>query len=255
VGRWLSRIIARSSASNGVVWTARLLAAAVAVTIHVAADSAGKGPAPAEVLQRFLSLDDPDPAEFRALRHLEARNDQFDKTAWMDVWTEADDRGFRYTIVGEGGSDYIRSKVFRASLETEKKMWAEGAPAQAALTLANYEFEDRGIHPDGLASIGVKPRRKEVLLVDGSIFLNPEDGELVRLEGRLVKSPSFWTRRVEIVRWYQRFVGIRMPVALESTASVLVAGKSTMRVRYEYETVNHQRVGTPQLRAANSTPE
>jgi hypothetical protein len=231
------------------------LVASAGFAIHVYAEGAGKTAAAAPVLQRFLSLDDPDPSEFRALRHLEARNDHFDKTAWMDVWTEADDRGFHYRIVGEGGSEYIRSKVFRASLETERKMWAEGTPDRAGLTVANYEFEERGMQSDGLASIVVKPRRKDVLLVDGSIFLNPDDGELVRLEGRLVKSPSFWTRRVEIVRWYRRFVGIRMPVALESTASILVAGKSTMRVSYEYETVNHQRVGTPQLRAASTTPQ
>ena len=38
-----------------------------------------------------------------------------DKTAWMDVWTEADgDGGFTYTVVAEGGSGYIRSKVFRS---------------------------------------------------------------------------------------------------------------------------------------------
>ena len=38
----------------------------------------------------------------------------------MDVWTEADASGFRYRVVAEEGSDYIRSKVFRASLDTER---------------------------------------------------------------------------------------------------------------------------------------
>ena len=71
-------------------------------------------------------LDDPTPTQFRALRHLEARNDKFEKSAWMDVWTEGDASGFRYTIVAEEGSDYIRSKVFRATLETEREMWAAG---------------------------------------------------------------------------------------------------------------------------------
>ena len=47
-----------------------------------------------------------------------------------------------------------------------------------------------------------------MLLVDGTIYLNPDNGELVRMEGRLAKSPSFWTRRVEIVRWYRRIAGV-----------------------------------------------
>src|SRR6478752_5661910 len=92
-----------------------LLAASVVALLVTHAAAAGReGVAPA-ILQRFLALDDPTPSQFRALRHLEARNEKFEKSAWMDVWTEADANGFRYSIVCEDGSDYIRSKVFRAS--------------------------------------------------------------------------------------------------------------------------------------------
>lgn len=166
----------------------------------------------------------------------------------MDVWTEGDASGFRYQIVAEEGSDYIRSRVFRATLETERKVWASGAPDKAGLTPENYVFEDGGAQPDGLVSLTVKPRRQELLLVDGSIFLNPDDAELVRMEGRLSKPPSFWTRHVQITRWYRRIAGFRMPVALESVANVRIAGVSTFRMSYDYESVNAQQVGHPQPR-------
>jgi hypothetical protein len=208
-----------------------------------AAGSANTAPA---VLQRFL--DDPTPTQFRALRRLEAHNDKFEKSAWMDVWTDGDASGFRYTIVAEEGSDYIRSKVFRATLELERKMWADGGSDQAALTPANYVFEERGAQADGLTLLTMTPKRKDVMLVDGSIYLNPHDGELVRVEGRLAKSPSFWTRHVEIVRWYRRIAGFRVPTSLESVANVRVAGVSTFRMSYEYESINGQRVGSPQPR-------
>jgi hypothetical protein len=45
-----------------------------------------------------------------------------------------------------------------------------------------------------------------------------------------------------------------MPVALESVANVVVAGRSTFRMSYEYETVNGQRVGSPQPRALPARP-
>ena len=223
---------------------------ALSVVALLAAHVGAAGPAGASplILQRFLALDDPTPTQFRALRHLEARNDKFEKSAWMDVWTEADASGFRYRIVCEDGSDYIRSKVFRASLEAEREMWVPGTPDQGALTPVNYAFEDRGAQPDGLVSLAVKPKRKDMLLVDGSIYLNPDDGELVRMEGQLAKTPSFWTRRVEIVRWYQRIAGFRMPTALESVANVRIAGVSTFRMTYEYESINGRKVGTPQPR-------
>src|SRR3981081_2735893 len=87
-------------------------------------------PSPAPILQRFLALDDPSPGQCRALRHLEARNDKFDMRAWMDVWTEIDASGFRYRIVAEEGSDYIRSRVFREALEAERRMWESDAPGK-----------------------------------------------------------------------------------------------------------------------------
>ena len=231
-----------------------VLVVSVAALAGVHGTAAGAGGAAASarpILQRFLSLNDPSPASYRALRHLEARNEKFDMSAWMDVWTESDVSGFRYRIVGEEGSDYIRSRVFRETLETERKMWASGAPNAASVTPANYIFEDRGALADGLASLDIKPRRKDVLLVDGSIFLRPGDGELLKIEGNLAKPPSFWTRHVRIVRHFQRFAGVRMPVSLDAVANVRWFGESTFRAVYEYESVNAQRFGTPQLRAAS----
>lgn len=207
----------------------------------------------APVLQLFLAIGDPPPTDYRALRHLDARNDHFESSAWMDVWTDADRvNGFHFRIVSEGGSDFIRSHVFVATLEMERKMWSSGEPDRAGFNKANYTFEDRGERCDGLAGLSVTPRRKDLLLVEGSIFLRPEDGELMRIEGRLSKPPSFWTRQVEIIRRYQRFAGVRMPIAVESVANVLVAGRSTFSMSYEYEIVNGQRVGIPQVRAAAS---
>jgi hypothetical protein len=204
----------------------------------------------AGILDRFLSVSDPRPEQVRALRHLEAHNDQFDSTAWLDVWTESDRGGFRFTVIDQGGSDYIRDHVLLATLKSEQAMWRSGEIDRAAFTPENYEFETGDVQPDGLVSLSVKPRRKQPLSVEGSIYINPDDGDLVRLEGRLVKSPSFWTRRVDIVRWFRRIAGVRMPVAVESVANVRIAGRSTFRMTYDYESVNGQRVGAPQPRTA-----
>jgi hypothetical protein len=129
-------------------------------------------------------------------------------------------------------------------------MWADGDPERASLSFENYTFADRGITPEGLACLSVKSRRKDLLLVDGSIFVNPEDGELVRIEGRLSKSPSFWTRKVDVIRHYRRINGVRVPMAIESVAQVLIAGRSTFKMTYEYETINGLRIGDPKPRPA-----
>ena len=141
--------------------------------------------------------------------------------------------------------------MFLASLETEKKMYESGAPSRAALTPENYLFAE-GAVADGLSAVVVTPRRKDVLLIDGSMFLKPEDGDLVRIEGRLSKAPSFWIRHVEIVRSYRRIAGVRMPVAVEAVASIRLAGTATFRMTYEYEMVNGRRVGAPEPRLARA---
>src|SRR5258707_5156360 len=81
--------------------------------VNAAAGSKSAASASPGILQRFLAVDDPTPTQYRALRHLEARNDHFGKSAWMDVWTDGDAAGFTYRIVAEDGSDYIRDHVFR----------------------------------------------------------------------------------------------------------------------------------------------
>jgi hypothetical protein len=201
------------------------------------------------VLQRFLARAEEPPVEYRALRHLEAQNPKFKQDAWMFAWTEYDHtNGFRYQIVEEGGSGYIRNKVFRAALEGERKIWADREPQKSSFTHDNYLFDADVASPDGLAALGVKPKRKDVLLVEGAIFVQPSDGELSRIEGRLSKTPSFWTRRVDVVRRYERKAGVRVPVEIESVAHVLIAGRSTFKMTYEYQTINGQHVGEPQAR-------
>jgi hypothetical protein len=160
----------------------------------------------------------------------------------MDVRTEADASGFRYSVLGEGGSGLVRKKALRGTLEQERKLWTAGEVERAWFTPENYEFEDGGTDSDGLARVAVTPKRKDLLLVNGSIFLRPGDGELVRTEGTLARSPSFWTRKVHVVRRYARIAGVHVPVAVESSAQIRIAGSSTFRMTYRYETVNGVKV-------------
>ncbi|HEY6212282.1 MAG TPA: hypothetical protein VIW45_08345 [Vicinamibacterales bacterium] len=226
-----------------------VLAIALTGMCAVSTVDARQPPHAASAVQRFLARGETPPVAYRALRHLEAHNGKFGAHAWMDVWTEFDEaRGLRYEIVAEGGNAVIRNRVLRAALDGEQKMWASREPQRASITQDNYHFED-GSPAGGLVAVAIKPKRKDVLLVEGSIFVVPigdDAGDLRRIEGKLSKPPSFWTRRVDIVRRYERLAGVRVPVSIESTAHVLIAGKSTFTMTYEYETINGQRVGKPQ---------
>src|SRR5206468_128834 len=113
-------------------------------------------------LTRLFAVEASAPIRSRALRHLEARNDKFNNGAWMDVWTEFDGVVFRYDVVSEGGSKYIRSKVFMPALTAEREMWTSRSIDRAAISVDNYVFGECEREEAGLARVAVTPRRKDM---------------------------------------------------------------------------------------------
>lgn len=176
--------------------------------------------------------------EYRAFRRMHAWSDRFNQEAWLEAWTELKGGRFDFEIVTERGSDTIRSKVLRPILERERDLINRGDANRADLTPENYDFSDVALDADGRKVVQMKPRRKDVLLVDGRMVLSPDGHDLLRVEGRLAKNPSFWTSLVNIVRRYARLAGVRVPVATETTAKVKFAGTSQLRMSYEYESIN-----------------
>jgi hypothetical protein len=214
---------------------------ALCVTALVSAQTPTPAPAPVEAatpLGRYLaSVGEPAPT-YRARRVLTARAGG-NRQATLVAMTSVNAAGeFSYEILSEEGSGLIRSKVLRAALEAEQKAKSRAQAANAAVSTANYTFEPAGAVGDGCERIRIKPRRKEAMMIDGSIIVQSEDGDLRTIAGTLVKRPSFWTRRVEIERTYSRIAGVRVPIAMSSVADVLFVGRSTFDMRYEYESIN-----------------
>jgi hypothetical protein len=175
------------------------------------------------------------------------------------VWTSLDARdGFRYAFQSEEGARSIRQRVFRAVLEGERKSSSRMSGAQSLISPANYEFEPEGSADGGLIRVRATPRHKDPMLVDGALFVRPEDGDLVRLEGRLSKRPSFWTRRVDVVHCFARLAGVRVPVSVESTAQLLFVGSGTFRMTWDYKSINGVSLHTgtsPQAARAEDTAQ
>ena len=145
--------------------------------------------------------------QYRAFRRMHAANERFNQEGWVDCWTELDQRGFHYEIVSERGSDYVREKVLKTLLRREQELIAEGNAGRADINGDNYEFAEGADAQDpqgGERTVLLKPKRRDVLLVDGRMVINQEGTELLRVEGRLSKNPSFWTSLVDIVREFTR---------------------------------------------------
>lgn len=208
-----------------------------------------RGAASSNPLANFFTRTDQPLKEYRALRRMHASTEKATHEAWLEAWTELKNGRFSYEIVSERGSEAVRGKVLRTMLAREAELVNSGDVERGELTPANYEFSEAGRDASGTRVVKLKPRRSDPLLVDGQAVLN-DGGELMRVEGRLSKNPSFWTSLVNIVRRYARIGGVRVPVATETTAKVKFVGTSQLEVLYDYQSVNGRPVALTERRSA-----
>jgi hypothetical protein len=200
-------------------------------------------------MERFLSATETPPVSVVTRRHLVATTKGGGMSGWVDACTYTNGSAMRYTVLAQGGSGSIRKRALIAALDGEVEARRGGDPARAALAPANYEFTPESAG-DGRTRVRLKPRRKAAMLIDGVMELASATGELLGVQGRLVKSPSFWTRKVDVTRRYTRVGGVRVPSVMESRAQVFVLGASTFSMSYDYASINGARVESASPEAA-----
>ena len=203
------------------------------------------------VLDRFNSSA---PPAYRAFRRLEAGRPDSGKHGWLEVWTEhRPGSPLKYTVVREGGYDYVRNNVLRDLLKREAELVANGKPLRAPIVPRNYTVEEGGMTESGLLRLLLHPARKSEGVVRGAAFIEPELGGVVKIEGRLVKSPSFWVRDVDVTWKFTRIGDDIVPTELSSSARVMFYGRQPFKMTYEYETVDGRAVAAA-TRAALQDP-
>lgn len=180
------------------------------------------------------------------------------RQGFMEVLVEVDpERGFRWTVEAEQGSGLLRKKGFRSMLRKEEEIREGDGIDGSALTADNYDLTVAGEEPGGLVRLRATPRRKAAGLVDGSFVVTRDTADLVRVEGRLARAPSFWVTRVDVVRHFRRIRGHRVVVRVESVAHVRFFGPIRLTVDFDYEMIDGEELDPapePSLSAARALP-
>jgi len=212
--------------------------AAIGVAALHAAPQAPAAERPS-IVDKFLSADAESLTSYKAVRRLTATTRGGRMRAMLEARTTLDPiEGFHYEILSEEGSALIRRKVLIAALDAEQEAFRSAEAKGARLTPENYEFVGVSVASTRLYKIDVRARRKHQMLIDGALFVDGDSADLVRMEGELSKRPSFWTRRVRIVREYGRVEGVHVPISMQSTADVLIVGASSFSMTYRYTEIN-----------------
>src|SRR5256885_1083735 len=76
----------------------------------------------------------------------------------------------------------------------------------------------------------LKPRSKRPGLFKGRIYLDAHTGSLVRAEGSVVKSPSFFVKKIDFVQDYADVDNFTFPVHIHTNALARVIGRTVVDI-------------------------
>jgi hypothetical protein len=141
----------------------------------------------------------------------------------------------KFQVISESGTKIIRTKVFKPALEAETEAQRPQVKQRSAVNAHNYELSFLGeeeIRGRLCYLLNIRPRRKDKFLLRGQVWIDSQDFAIVRVQGHLVKLPSFWTRKVEYRRDYQKIGDIWLPLHDQSTSQLFMFGKSTLTIDY-----------------------
>jgi len=147
-----------------------------------------------------------------------------------------------FTPVRFVGDNFVKSNIIARLLQTEVEHVNKGEGAQTAISDANYKFSYKGgdtIDGAFVHVFHVKPRARRPGLFKGRIYLDAGTGSLRRAEGSLVKTQSFFIKKIDFVQDYADIDGYTLPVHARSLAKTRLVGRAVVEIAtdtYDFDT-------------------
>jgi hypothetical protein len=147
------------------------------------------------------------------------------------------DTGKVYDILSASGSTLLRDLVLDAILENEKQVNDPHVRAGSWITTANYNMTVNagGISPmdsRDCVVVTLEPRRREPYLLYGTLWVNAQDGSIVRIEGTASKSSSVFTGPTTLMRQYATVGGFSQAIRARAESDSTLFGRTVVIVDY-----------------------
>ncbi len=156
-----------------------------------------------------------------------------------------------YRMLGFDGDNSIKKEVIARYMAAEVD--ARNGP-NISIIPENYKFKFKGLQDQSgrpVYVLAVFPRRKEVGLFKGELWLDPVTCMPVRESGHFVKSPSVFLNKMEFVRDYQVQNGVSIPQRIQSLVHTRLFGPVQLSVDF----TNFSKDAEPEGIAVASTLE
>jgi hypothetical protein len=137
------------------------------------------------------------------------------------------------------GDTFVKTNVIVRVLESEVEHVRRQEQSRTAISSINYKFGYKGtsqINGTPVHIYEVKPHQKRSGVFKGRIYVSASTGQLVRAQGRIVKSPSFFIKKIDFVQDYATINGFTLPTHMHSEAQTRLVGKAVVDITHrDYE--------------------
>jgi hypothetical protein len=136
-----------------------------------------------------------------------------------------------YSIQNHTGSSR-GADVVRRILDKEASMTAQDPDASLrSISSQNYNFAYLGedqLNDRPCYKLKINPKRKDISLIDGEIWVDKGSFLIPRIEGDMSKTPSWWLKRVHLVLDFGSFGGTWQQTGTQALADVRMLGKRSL---------------------------
>jgi len=133
----------------------------------------------------------------------------------------------------EAGSAIVRHLALKPLIASEINAARGKDRHDSAIAPANYTLESIGedtvrAHPCYV--LRASPKRADKYLFEGKVWVDKQDFAVVRIEGHPAANLSFWIKRADFVRDYEKVAGFWLPLKDETFVQVRMYGKKILTI-------------------------
>jgi Outer membrane lipoprotein-sorting protein len=129
----------------------------------------------------------------------------------------------------ESSSGGLGERILRDILAKETESPKEAQRKEVSPD--NYDFQLMGeetVNGRRCFVLGIHPKRQEKDMLRGKVWVDAENYTMYRIEGQVVKSPSWWIRDLYILMTFAPVDGVWLHTATHAVADVRFKGKYVM---------------------------
>ncbi|HEX8882051.1 MAG TPA: hypothetical protein VF749_18545 [Candidatus Acidoferrum sp.] len=146
-----------------------------------------------------------------------------------------------FVTIAEEGSSLVRHLVLNRLMETEASAAVGQDHRDSSISPANYVFRllgEEDLGPHHCFVVEALPQRRDKYLFEGKIWIESQDFAVVRISGHPAKSPSFWIKRADFVRQYEKIGDFWLPAMDQTFVDVRLYGKKILSIEHHVDRVN-----------------